>query len=72
MRKVHLAFFKGDTGKYYTSEDHEFDSTLRVDEIVDQVNEMFSNKYKNMFIGITFDEDDEIGYPCLILPENRI
>ena len=42
------------------------------DEIVDQVNEMFSNKYKNMFIGITFDEDDEIGYPCLILPENRI
>lgn len=25
-----------------------------------------------MFIGITFEPDDDIGYPCLILPKHRI
>lgn len=72
MRKVYVAFFKLDTGKFYISEEQEFDSKLSVDEIKTQVNEIYSNRYKNMIIGITFDPNDEIGYPCLILPENRM
>lgn len=72
MRKVYVAYFKPDTGKYYASEEKEFYESLRVDEIVDRVNELSVGKYKDMFIGITFEPDDSIGYPCLILPKHRM
>lgn len=72
MRKVYVAYFKPDTGKYYASEEKEFDETLSVDEIVEKVNELSVGKYKDMFIGITFEPDDDIGYPCLILPKHRM
>lgn len=72
MRKVYVAYFKPDTGKYYASEEKEFDETLSIDEIVEKVNELSVGKYKDMFIGITFESDDDIGYPCLILPKHRM
>lgn len=72
MRKVYVAFFKSDTGKFYTSEEQEFDSKLSVEEIKEKTTEMYSNRYKDMIIGITFDPNDKIGYPCLILPKNRM
>ena len=72
MRKVYVAFFKSDTGKFYISEKQEFDSELSVGEIKEKINEIYSTRYKNMIIVITFDPNDEIGYPCLILPENRM
>lgn len=67
-----MAYFKTDTGKYYASEEKKFDETLNVDEIVEKVNELSVGKYKDMFIGITFEPDDDIGYPCLILPKHRM
>ena len=51
MRKVYVAYFKPDTGKYYASEEKEFDEKLSVNEIVDKVNELSADKYKGMFIG---------------------
>ena len=72
MRKVYVAYFKPYTGKCYTSEEKAFDETLSVNEIVEKVNELSVGKYKDMFIGITFEPDDDIGYPCLILPKNRM
>ena len=71
MRKVYVAYFKEETGKYYASEEYEFDKSLSVDEIVDEVNDLSSGRYLGMYIGITFEDGDDIGYPCLILPKYR-
>ena len=69
MRKVKLMFFKP-SGKYYTEEIREYDSTLQVFEIVDYIKENETG-YKGMYIVLVFDEDDDIGYPCMILAEDR-
>lgn len=71
MRKVYVAYFKEDTGKYYASEEYGFDNSLSVDEIQDEVNNLSVGRYKNMHIGITFDAKDDIGYPVLILSKYR-
>ena len=69
MREVKLLFFK-ESGKYYTDEIRGYDRLLQVFEIVDDIKEN-EKYYKGMHIVLEFDKDDDIGYPCLILANDR-
>lgn len=71
MRKVYVAYFKEDTGKFYASEEYEFDKSLSVDDITDEVVRLASGRYKGMHISINFDVGDDIGYPVLVLSKFR-
>ena len=69
LRKVRLVFFK-ESGKFYTEETKEYNRELQVYEIVDDIKEN-EQSYKGMHILLDFAEDDDIGYPCMILAEDR-
>lgn len=69
-RQVKLTFFK-ESGKYYTEEDRKYDSKLRVDEIIDEI-EQNEKRHPGMHIVLTFAPDDNVGYPCLILASSRM
>ena len=69
IRKVKLLFFKP-SGKYYTDEIRKFNRSLQVYEIVDDIKEN-EPAYKGMHIVLEFDTDDDIGYPCMILANDR-
>ena len=69
MRQVKLMFFKP-SGKYYTDEIREFNRSLQVYEIIEEI-EDYEKSYKGMHIVLEFDKDDDIGYPCMILANNR-
>lgn len=68
-RRVNLTFFK-ESGKYYTREEREYLKKLSVFELVEEI-ENHENAYPGMHIVLDFEEGDEIGYPCLILANNR-
>lgn len=69
MRKVKLNFFK-DSGKYYTSEDAYFKEDIPVYDIISIIQHT-EHRYKDMHICIQFNEMDNIGFPCLILAQDR-
>lgn len=68
-RRVNLLFFKA-SGKYYTEEEREYPRNLAVFEIVEEI-ENHENLYPGMHIVLNFEEHDEIGYPCMILLNQR-
>lgn len=68
-RDIKITFFKP-SGKYYTSEEYEVDSKLQVYEIVKWVKENVK-AHKGMYAVITFKDDDSIGFPVMILAEDR-
>jgi hypothetical protein len=70
MRKVKLIFFKP-SGKYYTEEENAYPEDWAVFKIVEHI-ELTEHHYKGMFILLQFDPNDDIGYPCLIIPERRV
>ena len=69
MRYIKLIFFKPN-GKYYADEIREYKRSLQVYEIINEI-EDYEEYYKGMHIVLEFDKDDDIGYPCLILAQNR-
>ena len=71
MRRGYVADFKEEAGKFYGSEEYEFDKSLGVDDITDEVVRLASGRYKGMHIGINFDVGDDIGYPVLVLSKFR-
>jgi hypothetical protein len=68
-RKVKLIFFK-ESGKYYTYEFNEYPKDMKVYEIIENI-EMYEKRYQGMYIVLEFYDNDDIGFPCMILPERR-
>jgi hypothetical protein len=68
-RIVRLDFFK-ESGKHYEEIVRSFPTNWRVDEIIDAI-EQHETAHAGMHILITFNEMDNIGFPCLILAQNR-
>lgn len=69
MRNVKLTMFKP-SGKYYAHDSLAVPSDWAVFQIFDHIRDTYT-AYKGMHILVDFNEDDEIGYPGLILAETR-
>ncbi len=68
-RKVKLLFFKP-SGKYYTEEEREYDSSLYVYQIIENVRDN-EKDYSGMHIVGLFSDGDEIGFPFMINADDR-